>query len=1085
MMRKQNLLHRTATVALLSSTRIGLPVFSLFFRPTRSFGTCTGLFGARLKRFGRFVCFVWIMGGPAFFGGCRKDTDPKHSSAHRGRKTRRATPSGKAADGTGRNSGGSQTTPRYAPPDHALLFVRSTHARSRNRLQVVAHNPRTGGRKTVFDSWESKNLGVDLRTAVCRAGNVYFTGYTVKKNEKAGQETVSATKQYPRWLYRVSTTPPSRVKGLLRLKEPRLAFAMDARGKRIAYWAKGHLWVQTLAGKVQIQRKIPHVRHVHVLDFLPDGKHVHIRIEQTPKGHGREDDPAGLFRVPLAENPDTHPMDQIYTRKDTPCHRNAKGDALFIESHSGGPTALTVKNAASKTIRGPFVTPANLPHGRNQAGNLALDPSGRWVAYRGRHGDVWVTDMALGRHRRVAFGFQKWSRICWGPVLDSHATAPPVVESDRLESVSMDRGNRTPATGWKPPGTLPKGMLVLAPPGAVQSLVFSPRRKAFVSVGRDKRVRYFRPRQSRAHRQARGLCNGRTRRLKVAGRGRWLLYLGSSRVCIADHKTSKPISQSASDARFVAATPTGRLAVVGHGKNVRFIDLEAGRWSGPFKTCRQRGVALSPRGDHLAVVCADGKTDLYRLQFSANAPSLITDLKRKHIRRIKNVGATARHPLFSEDGKILALIEGAAVGLWECPTGRRLGTLRKHPMWLTALAFDPRGRRAATAGQEGTLRVWDVDSKKTIKRLKPRLGRVAELAFSSDGKWLGAGSADDGSIALFDTRTWRLEQRWAAHHPKLKALSLDPDRRVVTAAHGDDRLRIWTIPQGHLLVSLPENEVVSMTIGHNGRLLTVFGRYTTMHWDLHTGKSFTATSKPSAFLNQNVWAAAKKERLRFCRLYEKRRRGDEYPLVTPMRMDATKDLTVGSLRLADPRQIANLQRYYRPAACPGKGMFSPPNRLSARSIPPRGVLSPDGKVFAALTARKHVALWTIEGWRRRFVSKERPISALAFDPTGKRISAGTRAYGRIVVHAVETGKQLARFNAYQPRAISFTPDGKKLYVGGRADGRVVVFDPQSGKKLSHRRLHASRVVALRFSRDHKLWLTAGQSGRIQLYPFQP
>src|SRR5204863_5707363 len=118
----------------------------------------------------------------------------------------------------------------------------------------------------------------------------------------------------------------------------------------------------------------------------------------------------------------------------------------------------------------------------------------------------------------------------------------------------------------------------------------------------------------------------------------------------------------------------------------------------------------------------------------------------------------------SPDGRRLAAGAGRVVRLWDVDTGRPLTPLRGHTDFVISVAFEPAGRRLASAGFDGGVRVWDVSAADpgatgpAVRILPAHSGRASCVAFDPGGRRLVSAGVD-GAFNVWDTGTWERQAR--------------------------------------------------------------------------------------------------------------------------------------------------------------------------------------------------------------------------------------------------------------------------------------------------------------------------------------
>ena len=91
------------------------------------------------------------------------------------------------------------------------------------------------------------------------------------------------------------------------------------------------------------------------------------------------------------------------------------------------------------------------------------------------------------------------------------------------------------------------------------------------------------------------------------------------------------------------------------------------------------------------------------------------------------------------------------VRIWDVPSRRGILTLRANPLSASlGVAFSPDGRRLASAGGDGTVQVWAPATGREVLHMRGHSGAVYyAVAFSPDGRHLASGSRDQ-SIKIWD-----------------------------------------------------------------------------------------------------------------------------------------------------------------------------------------------------------------------------------------------------------------------------------------------------------------------------------------------
>ena len=97
-------------------------------------------------------------------------------------------------------------------------------------------------------------------------------------------------------------------------------------------------------------------------------------------------------------------------------------------------------------------------------------------------------------------------------------------------------------------------------------------------------------------------------------------------------------------------------------------------------------------------------------------------------------------------------------------------TLSEHEDTIFQVSWSPDGQKLASSSKDGTIRIWEVETGRTITTLTEQIGKFNRVAWSPDGRILAL-SSEDKTVQLWDIEIEKVFITFKGHQESVFNLS--------------------------------------------------------------------------------------------------------------------------------------------------------------------------------------------------------------------------------------------------------------------------------------------------------------------------
>jgi WD40 repeat protein len=440
----------------------------------------------------------------------------------------------------------------------------------------------------------------------------------------------------------------------------------------------------------------------------------------------------------------------------------------------------------------------------------------------------------------------------------------------------------------------------------------------------------------------------------------------------------------------------------------------------------------------------------------------------------------------SPSGELIASAGAdGTVKLWRMSDGALLRTLTGHEGDVNGVAFSPNGSLVASAGADGTVRVWRVQDGQLQHTLTHGGGIALSVAFAPNGQLLASGG-EDGTVKLWRVSTGALERTIPAHDLWVSSVAFSPSGGVLASASADGTVKLWQVANGQPVGDIQAHAlwVTHIAFSPDGQLLASAGEDGTVKlWRVSDRQLVRTLSYSDAAPVYGVAFSADGSQLaagggaNYIRVWrvsdgtlQRTLTGHTAQVVSVVFAPSSPLLVSGGADSAIRVWQADTGALLR--------------TLTGHTAQVASVaFAPNRNLLASGSGDTTVRLWraTDGGLERILRAHDFGVTSVAFSTDGQLLASGSEDGTVKLWRTVDGG--LARTLSAQAGAVAsvaFSPSGQLLATAGD-DGTVKLWRVADGVLLRAISAHAGYVACVAFSPDGSLLATAGEDGAVKLW----
>jgi WD40 repeat protein len=441
--------------------------------------------------------------------------------------------------------------------------------------------------------------------------------------------------------------------------------------------------------------------------------------------------------------------------------------------------------------------------------------------------------------------------------------------------------------------------------------------------------------------------------------------------------------------------------------------------------------------------------------------------------------------VFSPDGQVIASAgDDGTVSLWDLKGNPISQPFKGHQGLVHSVAFSPDGQYIASGGGDRTIRLWDLKGNPIGQAFKGHQSQVLSIAFSPDGQYIASGS-DDKTIRLWDKQGNPIGKPFRGHQGKIWFVAFSPNGQYIASGGEDNAIRLWD-KQGNLIGQAfkgHQDHVFSVAFTPDGKAIASGSADNTVRlWDLQGNQISQPLIGHEDYVRSVTFSPDGKYILsgsddKTIRLWDLQGNQIGQPLIGHEYYIYSVAFSPDGATIVSSSEDGTVRLWNTADFQSDRTLVGHLDKVLSVAI------DPNGEYIASGGDDRTIRLWDRQGnpLAQPLQGHQKKILSIAISPNGEYIASG--GDDRTIRLWDKQGNPLGQPLQGHRRtvtSVAFSPDGEYIVSGSR-DGTLRLWDKQGNPIAQPFIGHETAVFSVVFSPDGQQIISGGNDKTIRLW----